>query len=400
MRHTAIQLVVDEAAGVLDEEDGVRQANSSFGRRIGVALGLVAAMTLAGCAKDDAGGGGSAGGAPGSARPTTAPQDITIALSNSFLGNTWRQTMVRIFEKTAGEAKQQGLIKDFSTNNTAQNTATEQIAQIKALILKKPSAILINSASPTALDPVITEACNAGIVVITFDSIANAPCAYKEQADLAQFGALGAQGVIASMGGQGNVIVVRGVVGSAPEKIIYDAQMAEIKKNPGIKVVSELQGEASNSTTQQAVQAALPSLPDIQGVITGGSTFGALQAFQSAGRQLPFGNFSNDGTELALWKQFKQKDPAFKATSVRPDPGQSALALWMALDILAGKDVPKDLTSPNLRIDDASLDAWQAITPESATAAWQWSRDEATAGIQAQAGGKPMPEPARPTATP
>jgi ribose transport system substrate-binding protein len=357
-------------------------------------------VVLAGCAKGDTGGGGAPGAASGSARPTTAPQDITIALSNSFLGNTWRQTMVRIFEKTATQAKQQGLIKDFSTNNTAQNTATEQIAQIKALILKKPSAILINSASPSALDQVITDACNAGIVVITFDSIANAPCAYKEQADLAQFGALGAQGVIASMGGKGNVIVVRGVVGSAPEKVIYDAQMAEIKKNPGIKVVTELQGEASNPTTQQAVQSALPSLPDIQGVITGGSTFGALQAFQSAGRPLPFGNFSNDGTELALWKQFKQKDPNFKATSVRPDPGQSALAFWMALDILAGKDVPKDLTSPNLRIDDADLAAWQAVTPESATAAWQWTRDEATAGITAQAQGKPMPEPARPSAAP
>lgn len=368
------------------------------GRRAAAALVLAAVVALAGCAKGDAGGG--AAPAPGAAKPTTAPGDITIALSNSFLGNTWRQSMVRIFEKTATQARQQGLIKDFSTNNTAQNTATEQIAQIKALILKRPSAILINSASPSALDQVITDACNAGIVVITFDSIANAPCAYKEQADLAQFGALGAQGVLASMGGKGNVVVVRGVVGSAPEKIIYDAQMAEIKKNPDVKVVAELQGEASNPTTQQAVQGALPSLPDVQGVITGGSTFGALQAFQSAGRPLPFGNFSNDGTELALWKQFRQQDPNFAATSVRPDPGQSALAFWMALDILAGKDVPKDLTSPNLRIDGASLDAWQAITPESATAAWQWTRDEATAGIEAQKQGRPMPEPARPASAP
>jgi ribose transport system substrate-binding protein len=35
-----------------------------------------------------------------------------IALSNSFLGNSWRQTMVKIFEQTAKQAKAQGLISD------------------------------------------------------------------------------------------------------------------------------------------------------------------------------------------------------------------------------------------------------------------------------------------------
>jgi ribose transport system substrate-binding protein len=362
--------------------------------RVGVAL-LVALALVSGCAK------GGAGESSGSGADKSASSgNITIALSNSFIGNTWRQTMVKVFESAAQEAKSKGLIADFSVNNTSQNTATEQIAQIKALILKKPSAILVNSASPTALNPVIQQACDAGIVVITFDSVGSAPCEYDEAADLAQFGALGADGVLDAMGGQGNVIVVRGVVGSAPEKIIYDAQMAEIKKHPGVNVVAELQGEASNPVTQQAVQAALPSLPDVKGVITGGSTYGALQAFESAGRPLPFGNFSNDGTDLALWKKLKQQDPTFRAASVRPDPGQSALAMWMAIAILKGEDVPKTVTSPNLTITDETLDQWIAVTPESATAAWQWTQEEAMAGLKAQAAGQPMPEPAVPTSAP
>lgn len=387
---------------------------TSRSRRAGTRVLAVTVMTglaVTGCAKsstpaDSSSAGVSSSGSAAqvstgsSSKSAAAPGSATIALSNSFIGNTWRQSMVKIFQDTATKAKAAGLIKDFSVNNTSQNTATEQIAQIKALILKKPSAILINSASPTALDPVITQACAAGIVIITFDSVGSAPCAYKEQADLAQFGAQGAQGVLKSMNGKGNIIVVRGVVGSAPEKIIYDAQMSEVKKNPGVKVVAELQGEASNSTTQQAVQGALPSLPEVQGIITGGSTYGALQAFQSVGKPLPFGNFTNDGTDLALWKQLKAKDPKFSATSVRPDPGQSALAFWMALDILAGKPVPKSTTSPNLVITDQSFDKWLAVTPETATAAWQWTRAEAEAGIAAQNAAKPMPVPAIPAATP
>jgi ribose transport system substrate-binding protein len=366
-----------------------------------VILLLVAALALAGCARSSSSGSGGGSASAGSTSgKKTAPKDITIALSNSFIGNTWRQTMVKIFQDTAKQAKAKGLIKNYMVSNTSENTATEQTASIKALILKKPSAILINSASPTALNPVITQACNAGIVVITFDSVASAPCEYNEQADLAKFGALGADGVLNAMHGKGNIIVVRGVVGSAPEKVIYDAQMAEIKKHPGIKVVAELQGEASNPVTQQAVQSALPSLPSIQGVITGGSTYGALQAFQSANRPVPFGNFSNDGTDLALWNQELAKNPKFKATSVRPDPGQSALAFWEALEILNGGKVPKNLTSPNLVISNATFKKWLAVTPPSDTAAWQWTQQEALAGIKAQAAGKPMPTPSIPTSAP
>lgn len=365
--------------------------------RATVVLAALTATLLPGCAKSTT----PASDSPSAGASSGQPQkDITIALSNSFIGNTWRQTMVKVFEKAATEAKGKGVIKGFSANNTSQNTATEQIAQIKSLILKKPSAILINSASPTALNPVIKQACDAGIVVITFDSVASEPCEYNLQADLVKFGALGAQGVIQTMGGKGNVIVVRGVVGSAPEKTIYNAQMAEIKKAPGLKVVDELQGEASNSVTQQAVQGVLPSLPDIQGVITGGSTFGALQAFQSAGKPLPIGNFSNDGTDLQLWKQLKAKDPKFKAASVRPDPGQSAFALYEAVAILNGQKVPKDLTMPNLIITDDTLAQWTTSTPPSNTAAWQWTKDETLAGIAAQGAGKEMPTPKPPASAP
>jgi ribose transport system substrate-binding protein len=352
------------------------------------------ALTLPGCARSS-----SATGT--TTVHKTSPGDLTIALSNSFIGNTWRQTMVKVFQDTAAKAKARGLIKDYIVSNTSENTATEQIAAIKALILKKPSAILINSASPTALDPVIEQACSFGIVVITFDSVASAPCEYNEQADLAQFGALGAEGVLNALRGQGKIVVVRGVVGSAPEKIIYDAQMAQIKKHPGIKVVAQIQGQASNPVTEQALQAALPSLPQLDGVITGGSTYGALEAFQSTGRPVPVGNFANDGTDLALWHQLLAKNPKFQAAvSVRPDPGQSALTFWEALDILHGAKVPKSLISPNLVITRATLNRWLAVTPQSASAAWQWTQQEALAGIKAQEAGRPMTAPPIPARTP
>ena len=356
-------------------------------------VALLLGLALSGCAR-------SVSASDTSTVHNTPPRAVTIALSNSFIGNTWRQTMVKIFEDTAAKAKADGLIKNYFVSNTSENTATEQIAAIKALILKKPSAILINSASPTALDPVIEQACSFGIVVITFDSVASAPCEYNEQANLAQFGALGAEGVLKTLHGKGTVVVVRGVVGSAPEKVIYDAQAAQIRKHPGIKVVAQIQGQASNPVTEQALQAALPSLPRIEGVITGGSTYGALEAFESTGRSVPVGNFSNDGTDLALWHQLLTRNPNFQALSVRPDPGQSALTFWEALDILHGAKVPKSLISPNLVITKSTLNRWLRVTPQSGSAGWQWTQQQALAGIRAQEAGRPMPMPPIPAETP
>ena len=61
----------------------------------------------------------------------------------------------------------------------ANNSASEQASQIESLIVEGWDAIVIDAASPTALNGVIQEACDAHIVVVVFDSLATAPCAYK-----------------------------------------------------------------------------------------------------------------------------------------------------------------------------------------------------------------------------
>ena len=43
---------------------------------------------------------------------------------------------------------------------------------------QKPDAILVDAASDAALNPTIKKACDAGIVVISFDQVVTEPCAY------------------------------------------------------------------------------------------------------------------------------------------------------------------------------------------------------------------------------
>jgi ribose transport system substrate-binding protein len=337
--------------------------------RVALGLALAAGLTL-----------GSFGGHT-AASPARAGGSYVIALSNSFLGNTWRKTMVDIFQQTAQQAKAQGLIKDYRVENTAENTATEQIAQIKSLILQHVDAILIDSASPTALNPVITQACSQKILVLVFDSLASAPCEYNLEDSIYQYGFQEGHYVAVGMHGQGNVIIARGVVGSAPEAVIYKGQLDALKAFPKIKIVSTVIGQASDPITEQAILSVLPSLPPVQGVITGGSSFGAVQAFQKAHRPLPVVAFDNSGEALHFW-QTQHAKTGYNAVSLRTEPGQAAAAFWEALDILQGQKVPKMLVFPNLVITPANLDAWAKVVPIGRVAAYLWTRDETRAEIK------------------
>jgi len=365
---------------------------------ISFAAVLALAGVAAGCGSDDDGGAGGGGAAASGAKNG----DYTIALSNSFLGNTWRQTMVKVFQHTARQAQSEGLIKDFKVENTGQNTATEQIAQLKSLMLQGVDAILINAASPNALNPTIEQACQRGIKVVVFDSLASAPCAYKVQDSIAEYGFQEADFVARTMGGKGNVLMVRGVVGSAPEKVIYENQLKALKKYPDIKIVRTLVGQASNSVTQQVVSNALASLPKIDGVITGGSSLGAVQAFQSEGKPIPVVAFDNSGEALRFWQ--KRAAKGYEAVSVRTEPGQAAAAFWLALDLLNGEQHENmTYTFPNIVINQDDLDKWVQATPTGNVATWLWTRDETLQVLRAnQEGAKPadLPKPPIPGQAP
>src|SRR5258707_3633123 len=117
-----------------------------------------------------------------------------IALSNAYYGNTWRHQMVEAFEAAANQAKTEGKIADYIVTN-GDGSVAQQNSQIGELILKKVDVLLVDAASETAVNSVIEKACKAGIIVISFDSIANAPCNYQLNFDFKGYKAQQAEAV-------------------------------------------------------------------------------------------------------------------------------------------------------------------------------------------------------------
>jgi ribose transport system substrate-binding protein len=281
--------------------------------------------------------------------------------------------MVDAFHKSADQAKKQGLISGYIVLN-GDNSVSAQISQMIDLILRKPDVILLDAASLTALNGVVQKACAVGIVVVAFDSIASAPCAYKIDWDFANWQGPLVEGVAKLMGGKGNLIIVRGVRGSAPDKLMYEQQIETLKRYPDIKIVGTVYGMATAAVTQSAVSNVLPSLPPIAGVIGDGS-YGVAQAFEQFGgaNKMPVISGDGDANFVHWWIQQKQNS-GYKTLSMNAAPSISQAALWVALEIVNHHKVPKYMKMSASTVTNDTVEQYSGLKPGTAVAS-EYSAD-------------------------
>jgi len=307
--------------------------------------------------------------------------DKRIALSNNYAGNSWRQAMLRSWEKVTGQAVADGIVAAADAFTTAENQATEQAAQIQNMILQGYDAIVINAASPTALNGVVRVACDAGIVVVSFDGIVTEPCAYRIAVDFAAMGKTEIDYLVKALPEGGNLLEIRGLAGVFVDDEISAGINEGVAENPQFKIVGAVHGDWAQDVAQKAVAGILPSLPEIVAVVTqGGDGYGAAQAFAAAGRPTPLIIMGNRQDELLWWKEQKDAN-GYETMSVSIAPGVSTLAFWVAQQVLDGKQVPRDLVVPFLRIDQDGLEASLASTPVGGVANVEYSLKDAQAVI-------------------
>jgi ribose transport system substrate-binding protein len=307
-----------------------------------------------------------------------------IALSNNYAGNSWRQAMLTSWETVTGPAVSEGIVAAADAFTTAENSATEQAAQIQNMILQGYDAIVINAASPTALNGAVKEACDAGIVVVSFDGIVTEPCAWRIAVDFKEMGRIQVEYLAGRLPEGGNLLEIRGLAGVFVDDEISAGIHAGVEQFPQFDIVGSVHGDWAQDVAQRAVAGILPSLPEIVGVVTqGGDGYGAAQAIAAAGRDTPIIVMGNRQDELVWWKEQKDAN-GYETMSVSIAPGVSTLAFWVAQQILDGRDVPKDLIVPFLTITQDSLEADLANTPEGGVANVEYSLEDAVGVIEGE----------------
>ncbi|HWU99897.1 MAG TPA: substrate-binding domain-containing protein [Devosia sp.] len=309
---------------------------------------------------------------------------MKIAFSNNYAGNSWRQAMLQSYDLVTKKALADKVVAAADVFTTSDQQVPTQAAQIQNLILQGYNAIVIDAASPDALNGAIKQACDAGMVVVSFDGIVTEPCAYRVVVDFESMGKEEVNQMAKFQPKGGNLLEIRGLAGTSIDDAIHKGILEGIAAHPEFKIVNSVTGNWDQTTAQKAVATVLPSLPDVVGIVDqGGDGYGAAQAFAAAGKPRPTIIMGNRQDEFQWWKEQKDKD-GYTTWSASIAPGLSTLAFWVAQQVLDGrKDIPHDLLVPYLAFTQDTFEAELAKLPKGGVASHEYTQQEALDAIKA-----------------
>lgn len=264
-----------------------------------------------------------------------------IGVSNSFIGNAWRTQMIQMAQAFAETEDVAPLIDDLIIVSTGDDVEA-QIAAMDNMIALGVDAIILNAINPTSFDAVVERAADAGIIVVAFDGIVDAPEAIIVNEDQIEFGAVMAQDLVDRMGGEGNVIMVNGVPGTSVDSDRIAGAKGVFEEYPDITVVAELEGRWDSGTAQTVVADFLATQPEVDGVWVQGGGPGVIQAFKDAGYDElpPMAGEAENGFRMAMG------EGELEGISVGQTPGMIAVSMQAALELLQGRELPRVISMP------------------------------------------------------
>jgi ribose transport system substrate-binding protein len=279
-----------------------------------------------------------------------AEKKYVVGVTNTLIGNGWREEMVCSIKAEALATDKVAKVILANRNGGP----SEQIADIRNLISAGANIIIINPSDRKALDPVIKQATDRGIVVVAVDQAVDAPTAYVLTNDQTAYGRIGAEALFKKLSGKGNVVELRGIDGVPADSDRHDGFTEALKKYPDIKVAASVFTNWSPDKATQQMKDLLGSGKQIDGVWTSGSDFNAVMPYKDAGKPyVPVVGADNNGF---MGQAIELKDAGLVAISVTNPPAVGGAGLALALDILEGKKHP--------RITHVTPVAYDNTTPE------------------------------------
>ena len=261
-----------------------------------------------------------------------------VGISTGSSGTSWRNIMIDALETVGKEYVAAGKIASYKiVNNTTNGDATEQANILRDFISQGVDIIMVNPNSPDALNGVIREAQDEGILVVSFDATVTAPDVLNVTLDHYAWNLKNVEYIFGTLK-TGNAIQVYGLDGHPANNDRIRATADVLAKYPGINMIASTSGGWDQTKAKEVTTQIIGSGKKIDAAVTqDGMGYGVLSAFLDS-NTLPKIMFGDPGTAFFKeWKKLRDAGADFKACAQPNPPGIGGTAFRIALQLYKGK---------------------------------------------------------------
>jgi ribose transport system substrate-binding protein len=209
-------------------------------------------------------------------------EGYNIGFSNSGgVGNGWREEQLCSVRAQAAASGQVASLTDIHRDTDQ----TGQLEDIRNLIAAGVDAIVLNPSSPDGLNSAIQEATGAGITVVAVDAEVTEPSAFILSNNQKEYAELGAEWLFEKIGGEGNVLYMRGIAGHPADDSRHQGWEEVLANYPGITVVERF-SQWDPALAKQQMSDLLLSGEQIDGIWTSGLGKSVVDAYTESGTPL------------------------------------------------------------------------------------------------------------------
>jgi ribose transport system substrate-binding protein len=263
----------------------------------------------------------------------------TIGISNPFITSEYRTQMIDELIETNAEYMELGLTEELVIESFNTDVAG-QIEQIENLMNQGVDAILVNPGDAVALNQILEEAVEAGIIVLSIDQEIEAEGVINVGHDQYEWAKTSAEWFADKLQ-EGDVVLIEGFIGHPANNLRMQAVYDTFENYPGINVLASESGMWDEATGQQVMSDFLAAYPNLDGYWTqDGMAIGALEAVIAANPEtFPLAVGEGRVKFLKLWQEMLEKDPEFETIAVANAPGVNSTALRIVVEMLQGKEL-------------------------------------------------------------
>ena len=283
----------------------------------------------------------------------SAADKLVIGFSQGTMNHPWRVAMVDGNKKYATEH-----YPDVDLVVTdGQNQATKQVSDVESLISRGIKVLVISPLQAQALTPIVKQAMEANIPVITLDRAVNTKVTCQVGAQNKPIGVEAGKFIAEKLSGKGNVIEVQGTAGASATIDRHDGFREALKDSPGIKVVADQFCDYLREPAVKFVEDMLQRFGpgQLQAIYAHNDemALGAIKAVEAAGRSKEIVVIGIDGQNSAFQAV---KDGKLAATFIYPFCAPEGIEY--AYKIAKGEQVPPVVELKSTQVDPSNIDQY------------------------------------------